>query len=165
MATHSSALAWKNPWTEEPGRLQSLGSQSRIRLSDFTFTFHFGEGNGNPLQCSCLENPRDGAAWWAAVCGVAQSRTRLEQLSRRRRRIQDWKRREWRRARGREEREREREGEGERVHEKVLWLLLSYVFSSTWACPMQIGLSQECCLFCLKSSLWSSDLPLTFLVF
>ena len=48
--------------------------------------FHFslsciGEGNGNPLQCSCLENPRDGGAWWAAVCGVAQSRTRLKQLS------------------------------------------------------------------------------------
>ena len=48
--------------------------------------FHFslsciGEGNGNPLQCSCLENPRDGRAWWAVVCGVAQSRTRLKQLS------------------------------------------------------------------------------------
>ena len=45
--------------------------------------FHFslsciGEGNGNPLQCSCLENPRDGGAWWAAVCGVAQSQTRLK---------------------------------------------------------------------------------------
>ena len=40
-----------------------------------------GEGNGNPLQCSCLENPRDGGAWWAAVCGVAQSPTRLKQLS------------------------------------------------------------------------------------
>ena len=40
-----------------------------------------GEGNGNPLQCSCLENPRDRGAWWAAVCGVAQSRTRLKQLS------------------------------------------------------------------------------------
>ena len=39
------------------------------------------EGNGNPLQCSCLENPRDGGAWWAAVYGVAQSRTRLERLS------------------------------------------------------------------------------------
>ena len=37
-----------------------------------------GEGNGNPLQCSCLENPRDGGAWWAAVYGVAQSRTRLK---------------------------------------------------------------------------------------
>ena len=48
--------------------------------------FHFslsciGEGNGNPLQCSCLENPRDGEAWWAAVYGVAQSWTRLKQLS------------------------------------------------------------------------------------
>ena len=48
--------------------------------------FHFslsciGEGNGSPLQCSCLENPGDGGAWWAAVSGVAQSRTRLKQLS------------------------------------------------------------------------------------
>ena len=48
--------------------------------------FHFslsciGEGNGNPLQCSCLENPRDGKAWWAAVYGVAQSRTRLKRFS------------------------------------------------------------------------------------
>ena len=48
--------------------------------------FHFslsciGEGNGNPLQCSCLENPRDGGAWWAAVYGVAQSRPRLKRLS------------------------------------------------------------------------------------
>ena len=48
--------------------------------------FHFslsyiGEGNGNPLQCSCLENPRDRGAWWAAVSGDAQSRTRLKQLS------------------------------------------------------------------------------------
>ena len=48
--------------------------------------FHFslsciGEGNGNPLQYSCLENPRDGGAWWAAIYGVAQSRTRLKQLS------------------------------------------------------------------------------------
>ena len=47
--------------------------------------FHFslsctGEGNGNPLQCSCLENPRDGGAWWAAVSGVAQSQTRLKRL-------------------------------------------------------------------------------------
>ena len=48
--------------------------------------FHFslsciGEGNGNPLQCSCLENPRDGGAWWAAVYGVAQRWTRLKRLS------------------------------------------------------------------------------------
>ena len=40
-----------------------------------------GEGNGNPLQCSCLENPRDGGAWWAAIYGVAQSRTQLKRLS------------------------------------------------------------------------------------
>ena len=50
------------------------------------FHFHFslsctGEGNGNPLQRSCLENPRDGGAWWAAIYGVTQSRTRLKQLS------------------------------------------------------------------------------------
>ena len=58
--------------------------------SDTTEQLHFhfslsftGEGNGNPLQCSCLENPRDGGAWWAAVYGVAQSRTRLKQLSNR----------------------------------------------------------------------------------
>ena len=56
--------------------------------SDTTEQLHFhfslsciGEGNGNPLQCSCLENPRDGGAWWTAVYGVAQSRTRLKQLS------------------------------------------------------------------------------------
>ena len=59
-------------------------TKSRTQLSDFTFTFSLsciGEGNGNPLQCSCLENPRDGEAWWAAVYGVAQSRTRLKRLS------------------------------------------------------------------------------------
>ena len=84
MAPHSSTLAWKIPWTEEPGRLQSMGSLE----SDTTERFHFdfslsciGEGNGNPLQCSCLENPRDGGAWWAAVYGVTQSRTRLKRLS------------------------------------------------------------------------------------
>ena len=56
--------------------------------SDTTQQLHFhfslsciGEGNGNPLRCSCLENPKDGGAWWAAVYGVAQSRTRLKRLS------------------------------------------------------------------------------------
>ena len=55
---------------------------------DTTERLHFhlslsciGKGNGNPLQCSCLENPRDGGAWWAAVCRVAQSRSRLKRLS------------------------------------------------------------------------------------
>ena len=81
MAPHSSTLAWKILWMEEPGRLQSMGSDTTEQLH-----FHFslsciGEGNGNPLQCSCLENPRDGAAWRAAVYGVAQSRTRLKRLS------------------------------------------------------------------------------------
>ena len=67
---------------------------------------------------------------------------------------------------GEGERERERESKSartwERKREKALWLLLLHVFSSTWACPMQIGLSQERCLFYLKSSLWSSDLPCFF---
>ena len=86
MAPHSSTLSWKIPWMEEPGRLQSMGvAKSRTRLSDFTFHLSLsciGEGNGNPLRCSCLENPRDGGAWRAAVCGVAQSRTRLSSSSR-----------------------------------------------------------------------------------
>ena len=83
MAPHSSTLAWKIPWTEEPGRLQSMGLLSRTRLSDFTFTFHFHalEKEMATHQYSCLENPRDGEAWWAAIYGVAQSRTRLKRLS------------------------------------------------------------------------------------
>ena len=159
MAPHSSTLAWKIPWAEEPGRLQVHGIvKSQTQLSDFIFTFHFhalekamathssvfawripgtllsiikdyvvrwrrqwhptpvllpgkshgqrslvgcspwgryksdtteqlpfhlslsciGEVNGNPLRCSCLENPRDGGAWWAAVYGVTLSRTQLK---------------------------------------------------------------------------------------
>ena len=84
MTPHSGTFAWKIPWTEEPGGLQSMGSQ-RVRHDWATslslFLSCIGEGNGNPLQCSCLENPRDGGAWWAAVYGVAQSRTRLKWLS------------------------------------------------------------------------------------
>ena len=84
MAPHSSTLAWKIPWTKEPGGLQSMGPL-RVGPTE-RLHFHFspsciGEGNGNPLQCSCLENPRDGGAWWAAVYGAAQSWTRLKQLS------------------------------------------------------------------------------------
>ena len=84
MAAHSSTLAWKIPWTEEPGRLQSMGSleSDTTERLDFHFSLScIGEGNGNPLQCFCLENPRDGGAWWAAVYGVAQSRTQLKRLS------------------------------------------------------------------------------------
>ena len=81
MPTHSSVLAWRIPGTGEPGGLRSMGSLE----SDTTEQLHFhfslsciGEGNANPLQCSCLENPREGGAWWAAIYGVAQSRTRLK---------------------------------------------------------------------------------------
>ena len=132
MAPHSSALAWKIPWTEEPGRLQSMGSHRVGRdwatsVSLFTcmhwrrkwqptpvllpgkshgrrslvgcspwgreesdtteqLRFNFslaciGEGNGNPLQCSCIENPRDREAWWPAIYGVTQSRPQLKRLS------------------------------------------------------------------------------------
>ena len=80
MAPHSSTLAWKIPRTEEPGGLQSMGSL-RVGHDRATSLSRVGEGNGNPLQCSCLENPRDGAAWWAAIYGVAQNRTRLKRLS------------------------------------------------------------------------------------
>ena len=79
MAPHSSTLAWKIQWTEEPGRLQSMGSL-RVWATSLSLSC-IGEGNGNPLQCSCLENPRDGGAWWAAVDGVTLSRTRLKRLS------------------------------------------------------------------------------------
>ena len=80
MAPHSSTLAWKIPWMEEPGRLQSMESL-RDRHDGATSLSRIGEGNGNPLQCSCLKNPRGSGAWWAAVYGVAQSRTRPKRLS------------------------------------------------------------------------------------
>ena len=75
MAPHSSTLAWKIPWTEEPGRLWTPSSCPTERLHIHFSLSCTGEGNGNPLQYSCLENPRDGGAWWAAVYGVAQSQT------------------------------------------------------------------------------------------
>ena len=81
MAPHSSTLAWKIPWAEEPDRLQSMGSLTIAKTERLHFHFSLsciGEGNGNPLQCSCLENPRNGGAWWAAVYGVTQSRTQLK---------------------------------------------------------------------------------------
>ena len=82
MATHSSILAWRILWTEEPDGLLSIGSY-RVGhdWSGLACMQCIGEGNGNPLQYSCLENPRDGGACWAAFCGVAQSRTRLKRLS------------------------------------------------------------------------------------
>ena len=64
MAPHSSTLAWKIPWMEEPGRLQPLGLLT-VRHDWATSLSCIGEGNGKPLQWYCLENPRDGGAWWA----------------------------------------------------------------------------------------------------
>ena len=93
----SSATRWRRQWHPTPVLLpgKSHGRRSLVGYSpwgrwesDSTERLHFhfslsciGEGNGNPLQCSCLENPRDGGVWWAAVYGVAQSRTRLKRLS------------------------------------------------------------------------------------
>ena len=84
MATHSSILAWRIPWTEGPDGIQSMGLQELDTTERLHFHFSFsctGEGNGNPLQCSCLENPRDEGACWAAVYEVAQSWTRLKRDS------------------------------------------------------------------------------------
>ena len=90
-------MHWRRKWQPTPvflpGESQGWGSLVGCPLwgcteSDTTEQLHFHfsllcirEGNGNPFQCSCLENPRDGGAWWAAVYGVAQSRTRLKWLS------------------------------------------------------------------------------------
>ena len=90
-------LFWRRQWYPTPvllpgkshGRRSLVGCRPWGREElDKTERLHFhfslsciGEGNGNPLQCSCLENPRDREAWWAAIYGVAQSRTRLKLLS------------------------------------------------------------------------------------
>ena len=93
----SKVLPWRRQWHPTPVLLpgKSHGRRSQVgcspwgrKESDTTERLHFpfslsciGEGNGNPLQCSCLENPRDGGAWWAAVYGIAQSWTQLKRLS------------------------------------------------------------------------------------
>ena len=92
----SQPLRWRRQWHPTPVLLPGKSHRRRSLVgcspwgfeeSDMTERLHFhfslsciGEGNGNPLQCSCLENPREGEAWWAAVYGVAQSRTRLKRL-------------------------------------------------------------------------------------
>ena len=97
LSSSSSIEQWRRQWHPTPVLLpgESHGWRSLEGCSpwghwgsDTTERLHFhfslsciGEGNGNPLQRSCLENPRDGGAWWAAVYGVAQSRTRLKRLS------------------------------------------------------------------------------------
>ena len=94
---HLEGQFWRRRWHPTPVLLpgKSHGRRSLVGCrpwgreeSDRTERLHFhfslsciGEGNGNPLQCSCLENPRDGGAWWAAIYGIAQSRTRLKWLS------------------------------------------------------------------------------------
>ena len=95
--SHVSKIPWKRLWQPTPlflpgkfhGRRSLVGcSPWGHEESDMTERLHFhfsllfiGEGNGNPLQCSCLENPRDGGTWWASIYGVAQSRTWLKRLS------------------------------------------------------------------------------------
>ena len=94
---NSRDLFWRRQWHPTPVLLpgKSHGRRSLVGHSpwgreeyDTTEQLHFhfslsciGEGHGNPLQCSCLENPRDGGAWWAAVYGIAQSWTQLMRLS------------------------------------------------------------------------------------
>ena len=83
MAPHSSTLAWKIPWMEEPGGLQSMGSLSRTWLNDFTFTFHFHALEKEMATLSSVlawRIPGTGSQV-GAVYGVAQSQTRLKRLS------------------------------------------------------------------------------------
>ena len=86
-----SLLIWSSPLPASPASTKCMAfffisPHGEDSLKAHRKLFHFslsciGEGNGNPLQCSCLENPRDGGAWWAAISGVTQSRTQLKRLS------------------------------------------------------------------------------------
>ena len=86
MATHSSTLAWKIPWMEEPGGLQSIGSLSRTQMSDFTFNFRFHAlekemaTHSSVLAWRIPGTGEPGGAWWSlvGVYGITQSRTRLK---------------------------------------------------------------------------------------
>ena len=85
MAPHSSTRVWRVPWTGSLVGCSPWGFEELDTTEQLHFYFSLswiGEGNGSPLQCSCLENPRDGGAWWAAVYGVAQSQTQLKRLGR-----------------------------------------------------------------------------------
>ena len=86
LATHSSVLPWRIPGTGEPGGLPPMGSHRvghdlKRPSSSSSSKVNEGKGNGNPLQYSCLENPMDGGAWWAAVHGVTKSQTRLSDFT------------------------------------------------------------------------------------
>ena len=78
MATHSSILAWRILWTAEPGGLPPWDHTELDTTEATSMPACIGEGKGNPLQYSCLENPRDRGAWWAAMYAVVQSRTQLK---------------------------------------------------------------------------------------
>ena len=80
-AQHEGALPAPCIVRKDPRLWGRTESDTTERLHYHFSLYCIGEGNGNPLQCSCLENPRDGGAWWAAVYGVTQSRTRLKRLS------------------------------------------------------------------------------------
>ena len=81
----TKSWTWLTDWTTATNK-KSASSQGFMKtkfarlFKNYDWLCCIGEGNGNPLQCSCLENPRDGRAWWAVVYGVTQSRTRLKQL-------------------------------------------------------------------------------------
>ena len=79
-ATHSSILAWRILWMEESGGLPFIRSH-RVRHDCSDLACMHWRRKWHPLQCSCLENPRDRGAWWAAIYGVTQSWTRLKRLS------------------------------------------------------------------------------------
>ena len=84
MATHSSTLAWKIPWMEEPGRLQSMGSRrvGHDRVTSLSlFTFMHWRRKWQPTPVFLPGESRGSGAWWAAIYGVAQSRTQLKRLS------------------------------------------------------------------------------------
>ena len=81
MAPDSSVLAWRILWTEEPGGLLSIGLHRVRHDSSDLACMHALEKEKAIHSCSCLENPVDGGAWWAAIYGVARSRTRLKRLS------------------------------------------------------------------------------------
>ena len=84
MAPHSSTLAWKIPWMKEPGRLQSMGSRRVGATSLSLFTFLHWRRKWQPTRVFLpgeSQGRGSGGAWWAAIYGVAQSQTRLKQLS------------------------------------------------------------------------------------
>ena len=81
LVSYSPWVAKESDTTEHAYLSYSRSAKSNLWYMINVSGCFIGEGNGNPLQCSCLENPRDDGAWWAAICGVTQSRTQLKWLS------------------------------------------------------------------------------------